>query len=96
MMCFTDLSISFWGYALEAAAYVLNKVPFKSVLALHMRYKKKRSNLKHLRIWSCPTYVKNIDGYKLDARSEKYRFVDYLKKSIGYYFYNSKIGRAHV
>ena len=33
--------------------------------------------------------MKNIDGYKLDARSEKYRFVGYPKKSIGYYFYHS-------
>ena len=32
--------------------------------------------------------MKNIDGHKLDARSEKYRFVGYLKESIGYYFYN--------
>ena len=32
--------------------------------------------------------MKNIDGHKLDARSEKYRFVGYPKESIGYYFYN--------
>ena len=30
-MCFTDLLLSFWGYALEVAAYVLNKVPSKSI-----------------------------------------------------------------
>ena len=32
--------------------------------------------------------MKNIDGHKLDARSEKYRFIGYPKESIGYYFYN--------
>ena len=32
--------------------------------------------------------MKNIDGHKLDARSEKYRFVGYPIDSIGYYFYN--------
>ena len=32
--------------------------------------------------------MKNIDGYKLSARSEKYKFVGYPKESIGYYFYH--------
>ena len=49
--------------------------------------KKKRSSLKHLKIWGCLAYVKNIDGHKLDIRSKKYRFVSYPKESIGYYFY---------
>ena len=32
---------------------------------------------------------KNIFGYKLSARSDKYRFVMYPKKTNGYYFYHS-------
>ena len=32
--------------------------------------------------------MKNIDGYKFSARSEKYRFVGYPKESIRYYFYH--------
>ena len=31
MMGFTDLPLNLWGYALEAAAYLLNKVPTKAV-----------------------------------------------------------------
>ena len=31
MMSLTDLSLSFWGYALETAAFTLNRVPSKSV-----------------------------------------------------------------
>ena len=31
MMSYTDLIISFWGFALETAAYLLNRVPSKSV-----------------------------------------------------------------
>ena len=31
MMCFTDLSISFWRHALETAVYILNRIPSKSV-----------------------------------------------------------------
>ena len=31
MMCQSDLPLSFWGYALETAAFTLNRVPSKSV-----------------------------------------------------------------
>ena len=31
MMFLTDLPLSFWGYALETAAFTLNRVPSKSV-----------------------------------------------------------------
>ena len=31
MMSVTDLPLSFWGYALETAAFTLNRAPFKSV-----------------------------------------------------------------
>ena len=31
MMSLTDLPLSFWGYALEATAFMLNRAPSKSV-----------------------------------------------------------------
>ena len=31
MMSLTDLPLSFWGYALEIAAFTLNRAPSKSV-----------------------------------------------------------------
>ena len=31
MMSLTDLPLSFWGYALETAAFPLNRAPYKSV-----------------------------------------------------------------
>ena len=31
MMSLTDLPLLFWGYALETAAFMLNRVPSKSV-----------------------------------------------------------------
>ena len=31
MMSLTDLSLSFWGYTLEMAAFTLNRAPSKSV-----------------------------------------------------------------
>ena len=50
---------------------------------------KRKSNLKHLKVWSCLAYLKNIFEHKLSARSDKCRFVGYLKKIKGYYFYHS-------
>ncbi|KAL0434081.1 UNVERIFIED_CONTAM: hypothetical protein Slati_2742400 [Sesamum latifolium] len=38
MMSFTELPPSFWGYALETAAKLLNIAPSKSVPGCHMRY----------------------------------------------------------
>ena len=36
MMSLTDLPLSFWGDALETAAFTLNRAPSKSVEATHM------------------------------------------------------------
>ena len=89
IICFTDLSVSFWGYALETAAYILNKIPPTKYVASipYEIWNDKRLSLKHLKIWGCLAYVKNIEGHKLSARSDKYRFVGYPKESIGYYYH---------
>lgn len=60
MLYFTNLPISFWGYSLDITTYLLNKIPTKSYLALHLRYQRIRNRVKHLKIWSCLTYVKHI------------------------------------
>ena len=31
MMSLTDLPLSFWGYALQTAAFTLNRAPYKAV-----------------------------------------------------------------
>jgi hypothetical protein len=31
MMSLSDMSVSFWGYALETAAFILNRAPSKSM-----------------------------------------------------------------
>jgi hypothetical protein len=69
MMGFTDLPINLWGYALEAAAYLLNKVPSTP----YEIWKGRKPNLKHIRIWGCPAYVKKLQTDKLDARSSRCR-----------------------
>ena len=38
MMSQYDLPISFWGYALETAAFILNRVPTKAIEKTPYRY----------------------------------------------------------
>ena len=88
MMDLSSLSIFFWGYALESACYVLNRVPSKSVSKIpHKIWTGRKPVLSHFRIWGCPTYVKYLKMDKLRARTDKYIFVDYPKETKGYYFY---------
>ena len=71
MMSFGDLPISFWGYALETAAYLLNRVPTKSVVSTPYEiWKGKKHDLKVVKIWGCPTHVKRYNPDKLESRME--------------------------
>ena len=49
-----------------------------------------------MKVWDCPTYVKQILSYKLEAKSNKYMFVRYLKERMGYQFYNSLEQKVYV
>nr|GFC90218.1 retrovirus-related Pol polyprotein from transposon TNT 1-94 [Tanacetum cinerariifolium] len=74
MMSLTTLPLSFWDYALETAARILNwhgKVP----------------NLSYLKVWGCEAHVKRHTVDKLEQRSVKCIFVGYPKETMGYYFY---------
>ena len=89
MMGFTDLPVNLWGYALEAAAYLLNKIPTKTVSTTPYEiWKGRKPNLKHIKVWGCPAYVKKLQTDKLEARSDKCRFIGYPKETMGYYFYH--------
>ena len=59
MMGFTELPPSFWGYALETAALLLNNVHTKAVdKTPYEIWMGKPPKYSYLRIWGCPTYVK--------------------------------------
>ncbi|KAK8697972.1 hypothetical protein V6N13_114104 [Hibiscus sabdariffa] len=89
MMSHTDLPTSFWGYALETAAFTLNRVPSKSVQKTpHEMWNGKRPNMSFMKIWGCKAYVKHQMSTKLEPKSEKCTFVGYPKETKGYYFYN--------
>ena len=79
-----------WGYALETAAYILNRVPSKSIETTPYEiWSKKKPSFSYMKIWGCPAYVKRVTSDKLDAKYDKCLFVGYPKETIGYYFYHS-------
>ncbi|GKB96414.1 retrotransposon protein, putative, ty1-copia subclass, partial [Tanacetum coccineum] len=84
----TTLSLSFWDYALESAARILNMVPTKMVdKTPYELWYGKVPNLSYLKVWGCEALVKQDTPKKLQQRSVKCIFIGYLKEIIGYYFY---------
>ncbi|KAD4584331.1 hypothetical protein E3N88_21932 [Mikania micrantha] len=90
MMSRANLPHSFWSYALETAARIVNMVPTKKVdkTPYELWYGRK-PNLSYLRVWGCEAYVKRETSNKLDPRGEKVIFVGYPKETKAYYFYHS-------
>ena len=88
MMSRTDLPISFWGYALEIAAFLLNIIPSKAVEKTpYELWIGKRHGLSFLKIWGCEAYVKRQASNKLASKYAKCLFLGYPKETKGYYFY---------
>ena len=88
MMRFKSLSISFWGYTLETTCHILNRILSKSVTKIPYEiWTGRRPILSYLRIWDYSTYVKCLRTDKLRLWSDKCYFMEYLKKTKGYYFY---------
>ncbi|KAL4335231.1 hypothetical protein GQ457_07G009380 [Hibiscus cannabinus] len=72
MMSHIDLPASFWGYALETAAFTLNRAPSKSVQKTpHEMWIGRRPNMSFMKIWGCKAYVKHQMSTKLEPKSEK-------------------------
>ncbi|KAL0416837.1 UNVERIFIED_CONTAM: hypothetical protein Slati_3515600 [Sesamum latifolium] len=97
MMIFTELPLSFYGYALEMAAKLLNMAPSKTVFQMPYEiWHGKLASYKYLRVWGSTTYVKRLVGDKLELRSSVCRFVRYPKKTLGYYFYDPSEQKVFV
>ncbi|KAK8509417.1 hypothetical protein V6N12_018676 [Hibiscus sabdariffa] len=74
MMSHSDLSISFWGHALETAVFILNRVPSKSVQKTpHEMWTGKRPTMSFMKIWGCKAYVKHQMSTKLEPKSHKFQ-----------------------
>ncbi|GJX47887.1 retrotransposon protein, putative, ty1-copia subclass [Tanacetum coccineum] len=88
MMNLTTLPLSFWDYALESAARILNMVPTKKVdKTPYELWYGKVPNLSYLKVWGCEALVKRDTPDKLQQRSVKCIFIGYPKETMGYYFY---------
>src|SRR6185312_12403553 len=97
MMSQSDLPLSFWGYALETAAFTLNRVPSKSVdKTPYEIWTGKTPSLSFLKFWGCEAFVKRLQSDKLAPKSDKCIFVGYPKETLGYYFYNRSEGNVFV
>ena len=97
MMSLTDLPLSFWGYALETAAFTLNRVPSKSVeTTSYELWFGKKPKLSFLKVWGCDAYVKKFHPDKLKPKSEKCVFIGYPKETVGYTFYHRSEGKIFV
>ena len=97
MMSWSDLPLSFWGYALETAAFTLNRIPSKFMVKTpYEMWSGKSPNLSFLKIWGCEVYIKWLMSDKLTPKSDKCFFVGYPKETLGYYFYNQSEGKVFV
>ena len=94
MMSLTDFPLSFWGYALETAAFTLNRAPYKSVETTpYELWFGKKPKLSFPKVWGCDTDVKRLQPDKLEPKSEKCVFIGYPKETIGYTFYTDPKAR---
>ncbi|GJW52588.1 retrotransposon protein, putative, ty1-copia subclass [Tanacetum coccineum] len=91
MMSQTTLPKSFWDYALESAACILNMVPTKKVdNTPYEVWHGQAPKLSYLKVWGCEALVKRdtpIKPDKLEPISIKCIFVGYPKEMMGYSFY---------
>ena len=97
MMSRASLPISFWGYALETAACVLNLIPTKKVSETPSKiWNGKVISLSYLKVWGCEAYVRQETQDKLEPRSKKCFFVGYPANSFGYIFYDPSENKVFV
>ena len=93
----SNLSLSFWGYALETTAFTLNRVPSKSVdKTPYEIWNGKTPSLSFLKIWVCEAFFKQLQSDKLAPKLDKCIFVGYRKETFEYYFYNRSEGKVFV
>ena len=87
----------FGGYALEIAAFTLNRVPSKSVeTTAYELWFGKKPKLSFLKVWGCDGYVKKFHPDKLKPKLEKCIFIEYPKETVGYTFYHRSEGKIFI
>ena len=76
MLSYSYLPISFWGYALETATYLLNLIPSKSVSKTPTElWNRHKPSLNHIHIWGALAHVLRKEPHKLESRTEVCLFI---------------------
>ena len=88
MMSYASLLVSFWGYALETAQYLLNFGTKAISTTRKELWTRRQPSLGHVRIWSSLAHVLKRDPTKLKARTDGCLFMSYPKGTKGYLFYD--------
>ena len=61
MMSLISLPLSFWGYALETAAFTFNRASSKSVETTpYELWFSSKPKMSFLKVWSCDAYMKKV------------------------------------
>ena len=90
MLSYSSLPISFWGYALETATYLLNLIPSKLVSKTPTElWNGHKPSLNHIRIRGASAHVLRKEPHKLESRTEVCLFIGYPKGTRGGLFYSS-------
>ena len=90
MLSYSSLPISFWGFALETATYLLNLIPSKSVSKTPTKlWSWRKPSLNHISIWGAPAHVLRKEPHKLESHIEVCLFIGYPKGTRGGLFYSS-------
>ena len=70
MMSYSSLPISFSGYSLQTAVYILNVVPSKSIQKTPLElWNGHKPSLRHFHMWGCPAHVLKGKTEKLEPRT---------------------------
>ena len=97
MMSYSTLPISFWGYALNTAMYLLNLVLSKSVPKTPIElWNGHKPSIRHLHIWGCPAHVLKGKSDKLQSKTKVVFFVGYPKGTIRGLFYKHKDNKVFI
>jgi len=93
MMAQDNLPISFWGDALLTTAYILNRVPSKSISSTPYELcNGVKPNLDYFHPWGCAVYIHNTSHEygKLGPKGKKCIFIQYSEHSKGFEFIGEK------
>ena len=97
MLSYSTLQISFWGYPLNTAIYLLNLVPSKFVPKTPVElWIGRKPGMIHLHIWGCPAHMLKGKSDKLQSKTEVVFFVGYPKGTVGGLFYSYKDNKVFV